>query len=118
MRRSVVVKAIGAITLLTCLAFVGFVAEVLTNDDETALYQGPAQFQQLPEYIVNGAVAAPTASTAPPQGVVMQFPGSQSESEDPEAEEAQCSPNETISRRQGHRSYNSSNMPCIRGVCC
>jgi len=67
---------------------VGFVAEVLTNDDETALYQGPAQFQQLPEYIVNGAVAAPTASTAPPQGVVMQFPGSQSESEDPEAEEA------------------------------
>mmetsp|Transcript_26066 Transcript_26066/g.53124 ORF Transcript_26066/g.53124 Transcript_26066/m.53124 type:complete len:263 (+) Transcript_26066:40-828(+) len=96
-RRRILLAGASGFALVLALACLVFVTEVY--NESVALEQYPqyaygqqqlaqAQFQQLPAYTVTGAVNAPSGgSAAPPNGVVMQFPGSQDSVDDTPAEE-------------------------------
>jgi len=117
MRRGSWVKALGTVSLLLTLSFLALIAQELRSGD-TELYEqqnqnsAGATFQQLPEYTVTGAMAAPSAGSqaAPQGGVVMQFPGSESaqggdEDEDGEDSEAdkKLTADEQAAKKEKHK---------------
>jgi len=101
-RRRILLAGASGFALVLALACIVFVTEVynesVTLEQEYAYpmqYQQQqlaqqAQFQQLPSYSVTGAVNAPSGGTqAPPDGVVMQFPGGQDSVDDTPEEEGE-----------------------------
>jgi len=99
-RRRILLAGASGFAIVLGLACVVFVAEIYNESvslEQQYTYQpqyqqqqlAQAQFQQLPSYTVSGAVNAPSGGTqSPPNGVVMQFPGSQDSVDDtPEEEE-------------------------------
>ncbi|EKX45568.1 hypothetical protein GUITHDRAFT_163194 [Guillardia theta CCMP2712] len=102
MQRRILVVGASIFVATLAIAFVLLITQESDTRGSSALYQqayytvpsqqlafaNQAKFTQLPSYVVTGAVNAPSGGAqSPPNGVVMQFPGSQDSVSDSPADE-------------------------------
>jgi len=83
-RRLSAMLSLASIGILVSCVILGLIAESWNSDQRAELYEYPMTVQtpqqsqqQLAQYMVSGAVNVPETNPAPPQGIVMQFPGAQ-----------------------------------------